>query len=74
MTDPLVAALELEVLPRLRAENRRRQSPEYAENARIYRALMLAPTIEIGEAILRGERVPLSRLNSDAARAYGLSP
>lgn len=38
----------------------------------IERAIMLAPTLEICKALLRGERVPLSRLNQDAVRRYGI--
>jgi hypothetical protein len=69
-TDRLIAALDLDAV---RSENRRRESLEYREAAAILRALRLAPTIELGEAILRGEKVPTSALDPEWAKAYGLS-
>ena len=43
-----------------------------AEWRPIERAIMLAPTLDICRALLRGERVPLSRLNQRAVRRYGI--
>lgn len=37
-----------------------------------FRAMMLAPTLEIYHALLRGEDVPLELLNQKAAIRYGL--
>lgn len=49
-----------------------RDTRERRESLVILRALRLGPTLEVGEAILRGERVPVSRLDPYWARAYGL--
>lgn len=35
------------------------------EAARIWQAMMLAPTFEVCEALLRGETVPIDRLDPD---------
>jgi hypothetical protein len=51
-----------------RARSRRR-----AEEAdRGWRAMMLAPTLEICRALLRGECVPVSRLDALWVRRFGL--
>jgi hypothetical protein len=42
------------------------------EDERIGRAIMLAPTLHICEALLRGENVPLSKLNPRWVRKYGI--
>jgi hypothetical protein len=39
---------------------------------RVFKALMLAPTLEIGEALLRGERVPLNKLRLAWVKRFGL--
>lgn len=36
------------------------------------RAWLLAPDIPMYEALMRGESVPLAKLNADAVRRYGL--
>jgi hypothetical protein len=73
MTDPLVAALEIDVLPRLRADRIRRESLEYRQSLELYRAVVCAPNLATCETILRRpESVPRSRLDSEWARAYGL--
>jgi hypothetical protein len=43
-----------------------------AEIRRGLRALALAPTFEICQALLRGEKVPIELLDQDAVRRYGL--
>jgi hypothetical protein len=40
--------------------------------ARVWRAMMLAPTIEICEALLRDEKVPIDRLRPEWVRRFGL--
>ena len=40
--------------------------------ARIWRAMMLAPSAEICDALLRGEAVPISKLDPEWARRFGL--
>lgn len=40
--------------------------------AALERAVMLAPTLEICEALLRGEAVPLSKLDDFYFRRYGV--
>jgi hypothetical protein len=42
------------------------------EDERIGRAIMLAPTLHICEALLRGENVPLSLLDHRWFRKYGI--
>jgi hypothetical protein len=42
-----------------------------AEIAALYRAVMLAPTLEVCEALLRDEQVPLSRLDPVWVRKLG---
>ena len=42
------------------------------ELARVHRAIMLAPTIEICEALLRGERVPITLLDPVWVAKFGL--
>ena len=63
--DPFLDALE-PVLVKFRDSRLRRES------LAILRALRLAPSLEVCEAIMRGDRVPLSRLDPEWARAYGL--
>lgn len=67
-TDRLIAALGIEIGgdTRTRRLDRRR-------DARLMAVIRLAPTIEIAEAMLRGERVPVSRLDPEWAKAYGLA-
>ena len=38
----------------------------------LYAAIMLAPTLAICEALLRGEHVPVERLDPEWAERYGL--
>jgi hypothetical protein len=45
---------------------------EYEEYVVGFRAMMLAPTIELYHALLRGEDVPLHMLNQEAVARYGL--
>jgi hypothetical protein len=66
-TDRLLAALAPSD-----AERARRESLEYRQSLEILRAIRLAPRIEIGEAILRGERVPRSMLDPKWLEAYAL--
>lgn len=40
--------------------------------AELHKALRLAPTLEVCEALLRGESVPKSRLDPEWSKAYGL--
>jgi hypothetical protein len=46
--------------------------PSAQECERGLKALMLAPTPAIYEALLAGERVPIGRLNPEWVRRYGL--
>lgn len=63
--DPFLDSLE-PVLAKFRDTRARRES------LALLRAVRLAPTLEVCEAILRGGRVPLSRLDPHWAKAYGL--
>jgi hypothetical protein len=42
-----------------------------AETAALYRAVMLAPTLEVCEALLRHEKVPLHKLDPVWVRRLG---
>lgn len=44
----------------------------WPDAGRLQRAFMLAPTVEICEALLLGERVPLSQLDGEWVARYGL--
>jgi hypothetical protein len=39
---------------------------------RLWRAMMLAPTIEVCEALMAGEAVPLERLDQEWVKRFGL--
>jgi hypothetical protein len=43
-----------------------------AKSTSFAKAFRLAPSVEVLEALLRGERVPVSRLDPEWAKAYGL--
>lgn len=64
-TDRLLGVLE-PVLGKYRDTRERRRAQV------LIRAVRLAPDLETCEAILRGERVPRSRLDPKWAKAYGL--
>jgi hypothetical protein len=44
----------------------------WPDSARVWRIFLLAPSIAIAEALLRGERVPVSRLDPVWVRRFGL--
>jgi hypothetical protein len=48
-------------------------SAEARELGRIWRAMMLAPCLEVCEALLRGESVPVDRLDLEWLRRFGTS-
>lgn len=64
-TDRLLYALE-PVLAKYRDSKKRRES------LHLHKALRLAPSLEMCEALLRGEKVPVSKLDPRWARAYGI--
>jgi hypothetical protein len=41
------------------------ESAEREASRRLWRAIVLAPTLEVAEALLRGEAVPLDRLDAE---------
>jgi hypothetical protein len=45
---------------------------EASELARIWRAMMLSPSLEVCEALLRGEIVPVGRLDAEWVVRFGL--
>lgn len=47
---------------------------ERAESLAFLKVLRLAPTLEVAEAMVKGQQVPTSRLDPEWARAYGLVP
>jgi hypothetical protein len=49
------------------------ESRERRESLGLIKVVRLAPTLEVAEALLRGERVPVSRLDPEWAKAYGLA-
>lgn len=70
----LAAAREAVLLDylRLRALRPENQTPEAREAKRIEKAWCLAPSPEIKDALLRGERVPVELLDQVWVRRYGL--
>ena len=56
----------------LQLEEQAREQQREDAIYRLGRAVMLAPNIAICEALLRGEHVPISRLDPDWVRRYGL--
>jgi hypothetical protein len=59
----------LDLLNHLSEQEAREQE---ALDERVGRAIMLAPTLDICRALLRGENVPLSKLNPVYVRKYGI--
>lgn len=57
----------------LELEERARRAAASAREAcnRVWRAMMLAPTLEVFEALVRGESVPLDRLDQEWVRRFG---
>lgn len=53
-------------------EEREHDSAERQEAMRVLRAVRLSPSLEICEALLRGEKVPRSRLDPEWVARYGL--
>jgi hypothetical protein len=53
------------------AEERHRLTQLWPDDGRLWRALMLAPTIEIAEALLRSEAVPVDLLDSSWFLRFG---
>ena len=51
-----------------------RQRREAERWRRVWRALVLAPDVEVFEALARGESVPLSRLDPEAVERFGRRP
>lgn len=47
-------------------------SQERLESLALLKVVRLAPTLEVAEALLRGQRVPRERLDPDWLRRYGL--
>jgi hypothetical protein len=48
------------------------ESAQARASRRLWKAIMLAPSLEICEALLRGESVPLDRLNPEWVKRFGL--
>ena len=48
-----------------------RSANERAELRETWKAIMLSPTLEVCEALLRGESVPLERLNQEWVERFG---
>jgi hypothetical protein len=49
-------------------------APSDEEASRGWRALMLAPTLEICRALLRGESVPVDKLRAEWVARFGRRP
>lgn len=56
----------------LERERERRRSAEYREYLALLMVIRIAPTIGIAEMLLRGEKVPRSKLDPVWLEAYGL--
>jgi hypothetical protein len=64
--------VEYELLRRALADFTFDDDAEVTEYERGYRAMMLAPTLEICRALLRGESVPIDQLDQAQLARYGL--
>ena len=42
-----------------------------SDTARIWRAMMLAPRLDVCQALLRGESVPIEKLDPEWVRRFG---
>jgi hypothetical protein len=51
---------------------RRLRDPLRHEWRRLWRAIMLSPSIDVCEALLRGESVPIDRLDAHWVERFGL--
>lgn len=51
---------------------RARRRADARQPARIWRAMMLAPTLDVCEALLRRETVPIERLHPDWVERFGV--
>ena len=54
------------------AEQRARDSADARASRHLYKCLCLATDLETFEALIAGESVPLSRLDADAVKRFGL--
>ena len=63
-TDRFLAALELDKF---------RATRERTEHLALIRAVRLAPSLDVCEALLSGGRVPMSRIDPQWAERYGLT-
>lgn len=66
MTPVMEAHEAIELEEKVRAL--RREDP----TTRTWRAMMLAPTLEVCRALLAGDKVPLSTLDPEWVRRFGL--
>jgi hypothetical protein len=71
VTDPFLNLAE-ENIARLNRERDQRQTAEWRAGNRLWKIMMLAPTIEIAEALLRGDPVPINRLDPVWVERFGL--
>lgn len=65
VTEPVLGPETERVIAVIEERKRRRAS-------RVFKALMLAPTIELGEALLRGERIPVDKLRPEWVQRFGI--
>jgi hypothetical protein len=54
-------------------ERIRLESQEREESLEVIKAMRLAPTLQVFEALLRDEEVPISELDPEWVKAYGLA-
>lgn len=67
------AELVIELEERARgAERERKRSAGYEQSLLVLKAVRLCPTVALCERYLRGERIPVSMIDQDWARAYEL--
>jgi hypothetical protein len=55
----------------IEAEERERESDHRESARRLWRALVLSPSLEVFDALLRGECVPVDRLDCDWVARLG---
>ena len=68
---PAIArAIETAYLEEL--EHDARASDSWRANNRLWKAVMLSPTLEICQAMLRGQQVPVEKLDPEWVRRFGM--
>jgi hypothetical protein len=72
MSDFLTASENAKQAVDLDPVRQQRETTAWKAANRMWRAITLAPTLDICQALLQGEHVPLDRLDHEWVRRFGL--